>query len=670
MVKELVQFSELLTDDFKVLGTKPKVGIHIMLSIKEKDGEIYLDVENYKFSRCTKKTSEDDFLTECKMYHLNAWCIDTNKCFDLPMKAVHSCSPFCVAFKREHLEGGAKFIANIEKGKTQLHDRFTTYFEKAFELLEEEEIEKYRVFRQFFTQKNNSGYFQDVLDKIEDIFKAERDKLESEIESLKNVQSATTDKEELKNLKSKIAEISSKLAPVAEIDDSEYLIFYLNEPLGKYKKAHQNYLSDKLFNSDKYNTKPDEDGLIYGTNNFLNGFNVSKPFLTHKTASFDITGRISNHEALKLYDFQNILRLNTLPNPLPIFIYEEELNEDVIAIFKESEERTRYGEIIKKLFENRKKDLENYYLLFSQNTKDGLVIKDFDFVPKFKFNLKSAIYNESFWEVKPHFTDKYTLKLHSIFDFQNQILPVIFNNNLIVRTKDKKVIVKYFGEIKQEYCKSGPNYLSVIKYRKAFYDFVYKSQRKAITERMFDDIMKVSILEDIRLDKIKDGWNTERHNIEKKLNIWFSLREEFNLFYNKNTITMASKLTAYREFMKKLAANEVDDSEAVKTEEFAYAAGQVIKYIQDKSKTEDGSYKRLEPYLQQVSCEGIKGAIARDFARYKHQNYSRKFENAAAFVLTYQTDVNLKKFLPELLAGIFSSNELYADKKEDVIAEK
>ena len=122
---------------------------------------------------------------------------------------------------------------------------------------------------------------------------------------------------------------------------------------------------------------------------------------------------------------------------------------------------------------------------------------------------------------------------------------------------------------------------------------------------------------------------------------------------------MASKLKDYRQFMKKLAANEIESTDDIKVEEFTYAAGQVIKYIQSRSKTEDKSYRRLEPYLQQVSCEGIKKAITKDFERYKHAKFSRKFENAAAFVLTYNTDENLKKYLPELLAGVFSDNELY-----------
>ncbi len=39
MIKELVNFSETLSEDFKSLGKTPKEGLHILLQVKE-GGEI------------------------------------------------------------------------------------------------------------------------------------------------------------------------------------------------------------------------------------------------------------------------------------------------------------------------------------------------------------------------------------------------------------------------------------------------------------------------------------------------------------------------------------------------------------------------------------------------------------------------------------------------------
>ncbi|MGB0432162.1 MAG: hypothetical protein ACPGLV_16925, partial [Bacteroidia bacterium] len=101
--------------------------------------------------------------------------------------------------------------------------------------------------------------------------------------------------------------------------------------------------------------------------------------------------------------------------------------------------------------------------------------------------------------------------------------------------------------------------------------------------------------------------------------------------------------------------------------EFMYSAGQVIAYILNQSESADRSYKHLEPYLQKVNAEQLKGAIAHEIARYKHKisNYKEsRFKPVSAFVLSYETEANLKKLLPELLAGLFADNQLYSLKNE------
>lgn len=106
----------------------------------------------------------------------------------------------------------------------------------------------------------------------------------------------------------------------------------------------------------------------------------------------------------------------------------------------------------------------------------------------------------------------------------------------------------------------------------------------------------------------------------------------------------------------KAKENDIDDRE------FMFAAGQVITYLHSKSRAGDTSYKFLEPYLQKTDAMELKKAIANSFARYKHENFSRNFENASSIVLTYDTNANIKEYLPELLAGIFSNNQLFSSK--------
>lgn len=654
MIKELANFTKDLHEDFRNLELKCREGLHIMLQIVKKDNILSIDLQPVNFEIYSKKmTEETEFVSRCKFLTQNAWCIDTNKCFDLPTKAIHSCSPFLVAFKREHLEGGEKFDENARTNKKQVSERFGSYFDKAFELLEnEEDKQRYALFKNFFVYKD----FENVLREIESVQSKGREELTMQLESLKQIQKEEADKVKKEEQKIQIKELESELLKVKKIEDSEYILFYLDEPLEAYVKPHSKYLADKLFNTDKYNTEPDEEGSIYGTSNFMNSFNSNMPFLSHQTATFQITGRISNVESKLLNEFNQILGRKILPNPLPIFVFKEELQQKTISIFKESGFRTGYREIIESLIEDYKDDVGNYYLLNWINSADGIIFRDFDFVSKFEYEYKANI--------EDLFNANYHVRLKTIFDFQNELLPVIFNNNFIVKTKEGAVIQKYFDDIDSKYCKSALNQIMISKYRKAFYDFVYKSKRQAITQDMFHDIMKVSILEDIRLDKIENGNHKERFNILKKLNIWFSLYEQFTK-NNTNDKNMASNLKEYREFVEKIIREEVDFDTAT-DEQFMFVAGQVIDYLMSKSKSADTSYQLLEPYTQKSSCKELQKAIANDFSRYKHANYSGNFEKAASFVMTYTTEVNLKNYLPELLAGVFSKNQLFSTKKESI----
>lgn len=124
---------------------------------------------------------------------------------------------------------------------------------------------------------------------------------------------------------------------------------------------------------------------------------------------------------------------------------------------------------------------------------------------------------------------------------------------------------------------------------------------------------------------------------------------------------MASKLKEYQNFVSGLI-NENISLDKADDEHFAFAAGQVIYYLLKKSKSEDTSFRLLEPYLQKTNCKALQENISEDFARYKHENFSMNFGKVAAFVLSYETNQNLKKLQPQLLSGLFSKNQLFSNK--------
>lgn len=654
MLTELINFSESISEDFKSIGLMPREGLHILLDIDD-SGKIVDDLSQVKYGFYSKKMKDsiNYFLEKSAQKQVNSWCINTNKCFDLPKKAIQSCSPLVVGFKREHIEGGKKFIQNSKKEQLQIQERFQTYFKKAEELLlEKNEILNlsFMSFEKFFISEQWKKLYHQILIQR----KSKYQQLLNLAEELKSQKSNCTNKVKEQQLKEKIKKIEGDIIEYQPIEDSDYIIFYLNFPLIVYKKTHSKYLNDKLFNTSDYNVEL-EDGLIYGTNNFQNGFNSNMPFLMHQTASFDITGKISSEDARALYELSRVFSRKSLPNPLPLFIFSEELNNKMIALCKNSEERLSYREIIKTLYSTHEYDLQNYYLLYWTNTRKGVKFLDYDYVAKFEYKvggttgLKIKNLFNIYSKGNKNSERKYYSAIKTIFELEDRVLKYLIQN--------KYHRVNYFSEPdKKDYAKHGLTFISYCKYRKSIYDYVYKSKIAAVNGKEFDEMVFNALKDDIK--------NNNEYGIKEKLNYWYSLYEYFhnsNNQQNKSNETMASNLNNYMDFVKTIIENNKDNPEAT-DQEFAFAAGQVIRYILNKSKSADNSFRLLEPYLQISNCNRLKEKISEDFARYKHENFSRKFEKIAAFVLAYDTTTNIKKLQPQLISGLFADNQLFTNK--------
>lgn len=680
MIKELVQFTESISD-LKDVGLQPKYGLYIQLRIDNDDGHLTLKVIHSEVFG--KKTESNAFLKHCASVVQNTWMVDTNKCFDLPTKGIHSCSPYCVAFKREGLptlpieiierkveklrnempekttpeaadkkakeyeailkSTGEKFKANQKDKKAQVYERVNAYFEKAFLLLNSENVTtKPDLFTDVNAQNTEGG---------------EKGRIEVFRNNLNSLEGINT--------------ILREIPEFEDLTDAEYIVFFLDESIEKMAKASGQYLRDKLFNTDKYNTPPNAENEVFGTSNFLNGFGLKKPFLMHQTAVFDISGRISTKDARSLFDFGAIIGRRVLPNPLPIFIYpdEQKLSLPILRsnAQEEPEKRMGYQEIIKKVIESKKQNkaddaVGNYYLLFFSLGE----VKDFDFVSRFDYELRNTEGEK--WKIEPLFSDHFQMELSTVFDFQNRVLPTMLNNALVVNTKAGGQQYKYFDDIDSNYCKTADTYLLVMKYRKAFYDFIYKSQSQSLTQTAFEEIMLTLILDDIRLDEYKSKLHSQNFAIKEKLNILFSLHSNFQPFHKKD-LFMANQTIQLREFVTTLAKGEGK----IETDaQFAFTAGQIIAYLFTKTRSTDRSYSRLEPFLQQTDIGQLQLSIVTFFNRYKHEKYSRRFKLPFSEVTGYQTSANLRQYMPLLLSGFFSNNVLFADKKDepDVAAEE
>lgn len=617
MIKELVQFTQtaLADEAFRNLGVTPKEGLHIVLKV-EKTEEQMLISDKAEYAVYSKKTKELTPLHQrCASWSQVAWMVDTNKCLDLPTKAIHSASPFCFALKRENLEGGEKFAENKKAGKSQVYERINPYFSKASALLDSDE------------HKIIADAFRIAL-----------------------------------NDKSRLHRWLDESGKFQDVKDVEYVIFYVDLPLETYAAANRKYLKEKLFNTGDYNVTDETDPeLLHGTSNWLNGFPTKKPFLQHLSATFDIAGRISSKEAQMLFEFSDMSRRKLFSNPLPIFVMKDELSKAVIKMFKDDaasgdEQRKGYLEIIEELWKDYKQELGNYYLLFMVAGE----IKDFDFVSRFEYNLNP---DESPWKVEDLFNTG-EMRLETVRDLLTQVMPPLFNNALVVRRKEKEWSFRWFDDIDPTYCKSHNAYLMAMKYRKAFYDFIYKSKRQGVTEGAILDILMTGIKDDIRLDEYKNKQHSEGFNIRQKLNLLFNFHQYFST--KPNPSFMASNIVQLRDRIDAVAKGEAH----IETDEqFAFAAGQVIARIFWESETGDESYRYLEPFLAQSKATRFKESVSNLFKRYKHGVYSDRFRNVSSEVMTYGVEGNLRDLHPQILAGVFSGNLLFKEKKDKPVPE-
>jgi len=309
-------------------------------------------------------------------------------------------------------------------------------------------------------------------------------------------------------------------------DDFFVTMYLKNISRDKYKEAHENYLRQKLFNDNSYNNDKIITNETYGLSNFLNGLNSKKPFLEHKSATMykGVGGRITAQDAIALNNFEILISNKVLPNPLPIVIDKKEVNKEIISLFNQEKEPISYRLLLTKLFQRtNEKYLSDYYLINYSKTTKGVKINDFDFVPLFRFHIdknniiqnvtEAGIVKNKIFEFFPND------KIESIFDFERIVVREIFNNSLVkIKEKENTYTTNYFGEIDPTYVSGGDTiYQQIMKYRKAFYDFIYKTKENAIDTIMFDDMMFNSILANIQNDEVKGRfeWNT---TIKKKLN--------------------------------------------------------------------------------------------------------------------------------------------------------
>lgn len=635
MIREIINFTnDLLADYPEIEQVKQKLdpGLHVFVDI-DSDGN-WTNKEMVKgkdYDYYDGKNSDIAMWNECVRYQEASAYITMNKVkrFDKKQK-IHSCSPFSIAYKfnfkdDEKKELGIQVFAKKEKpSDDEINSNKRLIRQKRFELVKTIVPDYLKNAKNIYGLSGTAN--EEIVDKFFKMLPAIVDCLDNTNDDYK------------------------------KISENDYLHIYLRSvDIIEQEKLHESYVLDNLLNGDV----TDNRGVV----GFFTGYNSKKPFLYHVTGTMNdgINQIFAKEDALALHKFERMWKRKCFPNPLPIVIDKRELNKKIIKLFNETEEALTYRELIKKLFDDSsKQDLPCYYLLNYINTMSGMQINDLDFVPSFRYSIDQKVENvmDSGYTKNGVFEKEPDKSLKTIFDFEREIVKTIFNNSL-VKIKDESYSTNYFGEIKPEYVIGGyAMWQLIMKYRYAFYDYIYKSRKNAITSIMFDDMMLESVYTNIRNEEIKGSFSSNNH-IKDKLNIWLTL---YGFFENNNkTNNMTLKVKDLKGKIRSIANGE---AEIESPEEFAFAAGQLVSYLIDRSAASDKDYSLLEPYLQKGRSGQLQDAIAHTISIYKHdiKVYKGKFENLASNVLADGQNVEMKPLLKFFLAGCFSDCVIYEKK--------
>lgn len=376
----------------------------------------------------------------------------------------------------------------------------------------------------------------------------------------------------------------------------------------------------------------------YIFNPILTQDNERKIFSRHQSHFTLINKKLHSENIIAAMNLLKLLYNGMLPNPIPIFLDNDELNKKVISIYKRGNIK-KYTQIIKSLIKDHGEDLQNYYII-SYSKGQSLIINDVDLISSFNFWINIE-WNHKLFEI---FDIKIPYaKVEHIFHLEKKFRNTIFNINKL----------KYFDDI--DFPQEIPNFQknNIYKYRKLLYDAFYKSNLHLITTKIFKDICLATIRYEISHD---DSNHRKNDNlIVEKLMIYIHFYKLFDT--KKGEIDMPSKLPQYYNNLLSLLRGEIDHYQSA--EDFAFGTGQLIRYLLKQSESSNTNHSMFTPFLQKLGNYNVFiMQINRALRTYGHKIemnddiFDKIMSNSTGYQL--DSDKSLKELETTLICGYFA----------------
>lgn len=401
-----------------------------------------------------------------------------------------------------------------------------------------------------------------------------------------------------------------------DYDNKDYLKIFFEANEATYINENNRYTLAKLFNCNNYNSY--KNATVYGLPNYNMQFNGKKPFLENKSRMQTVPYLVSLEQAIIQKNFFDYLMNQANKGRTNIYIDTSENVDKRFVALDNQDSINGFDGIFLKI--KKGKELEIQYMDTITDYKTYLE-------PIFEFdNLIKAEYDECYHEYK----EKY--------EVENLINEILFSkylkNNYFTTIDDLKGIDSVYRK-------------NIIRARDAVFQWRYLGRIENIG----------TILKDVAMDFIK--CSIQKGYIKKarkQLNLYFAL----NKYFNGEENNMENIRDSLR---NKINA---DNQEIIENdEEYSYAVGQAISYLQDRSRAKNNMQDMINQFLVIQNDKVLKNKLRKLYTRYSYS--LQKGKNRHSFLLAMIMEYTVTKKINHdlVMAGYLGENLIYEKRGQE-----
>ena len=395
-------------------------------------------------------------------------------------------------------------------------------------------------------------------------------------------------------------------------DEKGYLKVFFEASDKTYINEGNRYTLTKIFNCNDHNIY--SNSTVYGLPNYNMQLNAKKPFLENKTRLKKIPYLISLEKAIIEKQFFDYLMNCANEGKTNIYIDNDEFAFKRIICLKNQEklDEAKFNGIYLKI--QKGKELEIHYI-DSLTNYTTLLKPAFDFVDVIGVQGDECykLYNER-------------------FEVENLIDDILFSrylkNNYFTPIEDLKGIDSILKK-------------NIVKARDAIFQWRYLGRIENIN----------TILKDVAFDMIK--YSLQKGYLkkaQKQLNLYFSL----NKYFNNEEINMVNVRDSLR---KKINAEKQLRIE--NDEEYSFAVGQAISYLQDRSKAKNNMQDMINQFLFIKNDNVLKTRLRQLYQRYSYDLKKGRNRYSILIAMIMEYDKTKKIDHDKLIAGYLGENLVY-----------